>query len=407
MSRLYLSKEMLIILGLGFASGLPLRLSASTLHAWLFDLGISIAAIGALNLVRLPYTLKFIWAPLLDRYSPPLLKGRRGWIFTFQLLLCGAIVLAAVTDPAQDLSRAVAIAAIIAFLSASQDITIDAYRTELLEPSRFGAGAAMNIFGYRMGMLYSGALALVLADVMSWRAVYLIMAVGMACGAVVTLMGVETEVGVNKPRSLKDAVVLPLADFLKRSCALEILLFIVLFKLGDVVAGSITVPFYLDLGFSKAEVGVIDKWIGMGAVILGGIVGGKILSERSLLFSLTIFSLLQMVGTLLFAALASLGHSYWGLVGAIVGENLFAGMGTTGQVALLMRLCNRSFTATQYALLSSVAALSGVFAASVSGLGATQLGWPGFFLLCTLAGLPGLLLLRLRWRAWGIEEFKA
>lgn len=404
MSRLYLSKDMLTILGLGFASGLPLRLSASTLHAWLFDLGISFAAIGAFNLVRLPYTLKFLWAPLLDRYSPPLLKGRRGWIFTFQLLLCVAIVLAAVTDPAPDLTRAVVIAAIIAFLSASQDINIDAYRTELLEPSRFGAGAAMNIFGYRMGMLYSGALALILADVTSWRAVYLIMAIGMACGSVVTLLGAETGAGQNKPRSLKDAVVLPLSDFLKRSCALEILIFIVLFKLGDVVAGSMTLLFYLDLGFSKAEVGVIDKWIGMGAVIFGGIVGGKILSEKSLLFSLSLFSILQMVGTLLFASLAFLGHSYWGLVGAIVGENLFAGMGTTGQVALLMRLCNRSFTATQYALLSSVAALSGVFAASVSGLGVTPLGWIGFFLLCTVAGLPGLLLLRFRWRAWGVEE---
>ena len=403
-SELYLNKRMMGLLCLGFASGLPLRLTASTFQAWCYELGISLATIGAINIVRMPYSLKFLWSPLLDRYPLPFLGRRKGWLLLVQVLLVTIILIASLVTPDKGIQSAVVIVFFIAFLSATQDILIDAFRAENLDQSEYGGGAAVGVFGYRLGMLFTGAFALFLADHYSWVFVYRIMACGMAVSILATLfLTKEKRENLDYvPKSLKSSIVDPLKDFLLREKAVEILFFIVLFKFGDVIAGSITTPFYLNLGFTKSDVGIIDKWVGMFAVIIGGIYGGKFIATSGLFKSLTVFSILQMVGTLLFAFLSIAGKSYLALVLSIVGENAFAGMGTAAQVALLMELCNKKYTATQYALLSSIAALSGIFAASFSGVVAAKVGWTNFFLICSLLGLPGLLLLRSRFKLWKI-----
>lgn len=403
--NVYLNRQMAVLLLLGFSSGLPLRLTASTFQAWGFDLGIPLATLGAFNFIRVPYSLKFLWAPFLDRYKLPFFGHRKGWIVATQILLVILIISASFITPGYSLKAAITIAFLIAFCSASQDVVIDAYRTESLKPSLYGAGAGVGIFGYRMGMLFSGAVALSLADFLSWEKVYLIMALGMVIGLIGSAFVKESDEVITKPKSLQDAIVLPLQDFVTRISAFEILTFIILFKFGDVVAGSITTPFYRELGFSKSEIGWIDKWVGMMAVIIGGIIGGKFLATAGLLRSLTIFSILQMIGTGLFGLLAISGKNYFMLVISIVGENLFAGMGTAAQVAFLMHICNKTYTATQYALLSSIAALSGIVAGSYSGKIATYTGWPFFFVICSLLGIPGLILLKSRFRKWEIKEF--
>jgi len=397
----FLRPRMALVLLLGFSSGLPLGLTGSTLQAWMTDENVDLSAIGFYSLVGLPYAFKFIWAPLLDRYVPPFLGRRRGWMLVWQLCLAAALVAMSFLSP-QARPAAIAVAAtLVAFFSASQDITIDAYRTEILDGSEYGAGASVNVFGYRMAMIVSGSLALVLADRMPWSSVYQLMAAAMSVGALAALLGPEPQSLVT-PKSLGEAVIEPLRDYFRRAGALEMIAFIVLYKFGDNLASSMTTTFYLKIGFTKTEIGAIAKTVGMVATIVGGIVGGGMLVRLGLKRSLWVFGFLQALSTAGFWHLARSGPSRSVLTGVIGFENLTAGMGMSAYAALLMTLCNKRFTATQYALLTSLMAVTTKLAGASSGFLAKHFGWESYFLTCTFAAIPGMLLL-LRYDAWTTE----
>lgn len=400
----FFSQRMLLLLLMGFSSGLPLALTAGTLQAWMTDARLDIKAIAAFSLVRLPYTLKFIWAPLLDRYVPPFLGRRRGWMAIFQALLMVTIVALGSRDPAYELETMAVLCVAMAFFSASQDIVIDAYRAELLEPHERGAGSSIAILGYRLALLVSGSLALIMADSMSWAEVYTIMAGFMLVGVLATLAGPESPGDLSSPPTLREAVLNPFVDYFKRNGAWEILAFIVLYKVGDVMAGSLSTTFLIQMGFTKTEIGAISKGAGLFATIFGAMLGGGLMVRLGLRSSLLIFGILQAVSTLGFAALATYPPTQWGLAAVIVGENLSGGMGTAASVAFLISLCNKRFTATQYALLTSLAAVSTTYVGAFTGHMVEALTWGPFFVVCALAALPGIALAWLRFDVWSREE---
>lgn len=386
------------MLPLGFASGLPLALTAGTLQAWLTVTGIDLKTIGLFTLVGLPYTLKFLWSPLMDRFVPPWLGRRRGWMASAQAALLAGIVAMAVTGPESPWTLA-ALALMVAFMSASQDIAFDAYRADLLLAPERGFGAAVSVTGYRIGMLAAGAVALILAERIGWRETYLLMAGLMAAGVITTLFSPEPSAPVQVPRSLADAVLLPLREFFTRRRAVELLLIVVLYKVGDALAGSLTTAFLIrGVGFSPTEVGVVNKGMGMAATIIGALVGGAAMARWGLFRSLLVFGVLQAVSNLSFMVLAWSGKSYPLMVGAIAIENLSGGMGTAAFVALMMSLCDRRFTATQFALLSALAAVGRVVVGPPSGYLVDQVGWMHFFLISTAAALPAL------WVLWRLRE---
>jgi MFS transporter, PAT family, beta-lactamase induction signal transducer AmpG len=379
---------------LGLSSGLPLALTGGTLQAWMTVQGVDIATIGIFGLASLPYTLKFLWSPLMDRFSLPLMGRRRGWILTTQIAVAGAIAAMASTSPAETPLLLAACALLVAFLSASQDIVIDAYRTDVLKENERGVGAAVFVFGYRIAMLISGALALVVSEILGWPHTYLLMAAFMMIGISATILGPEPERQETPPRSLQEAVVGPLRDYFTRHAAVPMLLLIILYKLGDAYAGTLTTAFLIrGVGFSPAEVGAINKGLGLLSVILGALAGGTLMIRLGLFRSLVVFGLLQAVSNLSFTVLALLGKNYGMLIFTVAFENLSGGMGTAAFVSLLMSMCSARYSATQFALLSSLAALGRVFVSPTSGYLAESLGWPLFFLLTAAAALPGLLLL--------------
>jgi PAT family beta-lactamase induction signal transducer AmpG len=385
---------MLTLLAMGFSSGLPLLLIGSTLKAWLKTSHIDLTVIGLFSLVGLPYTLKFIWSPFLDRYVPPFLGRRRGWIFITQLGLCLAIFALSFTDPTQATAPIVALAMLISFLSATQDIALDAYRREVLETEEFGLGTSVFITGYRLAMIFAGAFALFLADHVSWHVVYSVMAASLSVGILTTLLAVEPiAAGLQAPTSLRQAYIEPFLEYFKRPSALTILLFIVLYKVADSMATEMTMPFYLDLGFSLTTIGKNVKLFGLIATIAGGLVGGTCLIRLGLYRALWIFGILQALANLGFAWLANLGANENALILVISLENITAGMATAAFVTFLASLTNRKFSATQYALLSSLTGVPRVILASPTGFMAKHLGWSGFFVTCTSLALPGLVLL--------------
>jgi PAT family beta-lactamase induction signal transducer AmpG len=375
---------------LGFASGLPLALGAGTLQAWLASSAIDIRTIGIFALTGLPYLLKPLWAPLLDRYALPRLGRRRGWLLGTQLAIVVILIAMAGCSPQTSLRLLGVLALTLAFCSASQDIVFDAYRTELLTLTERGPGAATSVLFYRLAMLVSGALALILADRIGWRPTYLLMAGLMALIMLVTLTAPEPPAA-GQPRSLAEAVIAPLAEFLGRPQALLLLLLIVLYKLGDAAAGSLSSAFLISgVGFTPGEVGAINKGLGLMATLAGALLGGGLLARLRLYRALWLFGLLQALTNLLFMALALAGHSYVMLLLAVAGENLAGGMGTVAFVALLMALCDRRYTAAQYALLSALAALGRVLLGPIAGYVVVLWGWPNFFLLTFVIALPGL-----------------
>lgn len=397
------------MLVLGFASGMPLALTGSTLTAWLVTEGVDIQTIGLFSLVGLPYAFKFLWSPLMDRYVPPFLGRRRGWMMITQLALIATICTMGFFSPGSMPLLIATIAVALAFFSASQDIVLDAYRTEHLKPEERGAGAGVWIMGYRIAILVSGAVALILSDYLSWKTVYMIMGLTMSIGCIATILSPEPlklNPGIEKiepPKSLHDAIVLPFVEFFKRPGALEILLFIILYKLGDVAASQMTTPYILKyIGFSRTELGAIYKGFGMAATIAGTLVGGAIMTKWSLKMSLMIFGVLQGVSTLIFIILEFTGREIWALALVIGVENFSGGMGTAAYTALLMGLCNRNFTATQYALLSSLMAVSRYITGAPTGYLVDAVGWVMFFVICTALALPGLLLL-VRYNSWAVE----
>jgi PAT family beta-lactamase induction signal transducer AmpG len=402
--RLYSDRRMVAILAMGFSSGLPLALTGATLSIWLKEDGISLTAIGLFAQVGLAYNLKFLWAPVIDRVPLPFLTARlgrrRGWAVFIQLLLALSILVLAQADPATDPWRTALIAVVVAFFSASQDIVIDAFRVELLQDREQGAGAAATQVGYRIGMLASGAGALYLASAFGWHAAYSILACLVAVGMAAVLLIHEP----SAPRPLREnwlraAIVEPFADFMTRHGWLLILLFVVLYKTGDAVAGWMSGPFYISLGFSKVEIASISKVFGLVASMAGVILGGGLVLRVGIMRALLVGGVLQAVSNLAYIAQLWTGHDLGMLAVTIATENVTGGIGSAAFVAYLSRLCNPAFTATQYALLSALASVSRTFVASGGGWLADRLGWAPFFTASTLLCVPGLLLLLylMRW----------
>lgn len=388
------SGRMLVALLMGFASGLPLLLTGSVLQAWLKDGGVDLARIGLFALVGLPYTLKFLWSPLFDRYTLPLGR-RRGWLVLMQLAVAGALFLLSMAQPTADHLWLVTLACLlVAFFAASQDIVVDAYRRESLAEAELGLGSALYVNGYRLGMLLAGGGGLILADWMSFEAMYRLMALFMAACVAVTLFAPEPPLPEGRPRNLREAVVLPFRDYFSRDGAWLILAFILLYKLGDTMASAMTTPFYLDLGYSKTEIGAVVKLFGFWATIAGGTLGGIWIMRAGMHRALWLFGFGQMISTLGFVVLAQVPPNEMALAAVVAIENLTAGMGTAAFVGFMAALTDRRFTATQYALLSSLMGVPRVLLAAPTGWLAQVLGWPGFFLLCVLIAIPGLLLLR-------------
>lgn len=388
---------------LGFASGLPLALSDGTLQAWLTVAGVDVERIGAFSLVGLPYALKFLWAPLLDRYQPGWPGRRRDWMLLTQLALAALLFLVGTLDLASGALPLLALTALaLATLSATQDIAIDAYRTEVLRERERGLGAAWGVTGYRLGMLLSGAGALLLADSLGFARVYQLMAGALLLGAFTSLVAPRVPVDCAPPRDLAEAVTAPLAEFFRRDAALPLLLLVFLYKLGDAFAGRLTTTFLLGpLGFSLTDVGTINKGLGLVAAVAGALFGARLMQRLGLYRALMLFAALQALTNLGFALLAQSAKSY-PLMAAVVGlENLAGGMGTAAYLALLMSICARRYTATQFALLSAVASLGRVFAGPPAGWMVAHVGWAPFFLATFVLALPALLMLR--WQRARIE----
>jgi PAT family beta-lactamase induction signal transducer AmpG len=394
-SAAFRSRKIGLLLLLGFASGLPLALTAGTLQAWLAAENVDIVAIGWFALVGQPYTYKFLWSPLMDRYAPPFLGRRRGWLLATQLALAAAIAFMGTLSPGDSAWLLGATALAVAFLSASQDIVFDALRSDSLEGRERGAGAAVSVLGYRLAMLVSGAGALILADQwLGWHATYWLMAGLMALGMAATWFVVEPEPKGAAPRTLEEAVSKPFAEFFSRRGALALLALVVLYKLGDAFAGNLTTTFLLrGPGFSLTEIGAINKGFGLAATILGALAGGALMARMRLYRALLVFGALQAVTNLGFMLLSVSGKSYALMVAVIGLENLCGGMGTAAYVALLMALCDRRFSATQYALLSALSAVGRVYVGPVAGYLVSATGWTEFFFFTFLIALPGLALL--------------
>ena len=389
-----LNPRVVTVLFLGFSSGLPLALSGGTLQAWLTIEDVDIKTIGLFSLVGLPYTLKFLWSPLMDRFVVPIFGRRRGWIALSQLALIGLILGMSVTSPQNGLWFLALLAFCLTFVSASQDVAIDAYRTELLRERERGMGAAVSVTGYRVAMLVSGALALILSEYLGWRATYMLMALIMSIGVVAVWLGPEPEDPGTPPASMKDAVKGPFKEFFSRTGVWSLLALIVLYKLGDAFAGSLTTTFLIrGVNFSVGEVGAINKGMGLASTIIGALFGGVLMARLRLFKALLIFGILQAVSNLSFMVLALVGKSYPLMIFTIAFENLAGGMGTAAFVAFLMILCNHSYTATQFALLSALASLGRVFVGPLSGVLVDGMGWTVFFFTTFLFALPGLVLL--------------
>lgn len=378
---------------MGFSCGVPLLLTSSVLQAWMTEQKVDLSVIGLYSLVGLPYTLKFLWAPIFDRFTLPFFGRRRGWMLIVQLLLVLALAALGLTDPGQTPWLVALAAFLVTFLSASQDIVVDAYRREDLSDNQLGLGSSFYVNGYRLGMLLAGSGGLIFADHMAFSQVYLLMAASLLVGIVTTLLCREPLLSSGTPQSFSEAVWAPFVEYFSRDRALMLLLFILLYKLGDQMASTLTTPFYLDLGFSKTEIGAVAKLFGFWSAIAGGLIGGTILLRIGIIRSLWIFGILQAAAILSFTVLALLGNSLVGLAVAIVLEQLTSGMGTSAYVAYMASLTNKRFTATQYALLSSCMGIPRVIIAAPAGWVAEQTGWPLFFVGCTLAAVPGLLLL--------------
>ncbi|OFZ90812.1 MAG: muropeptide transporter AmpG [Betaproteobacteria bacterium RBG_16_64_18] len=398
-AEVFRSPRVAAVLVLGFSSGLPLALTGSTLQAWLTVSDIDIQTIAWFSWIGVPYLLKFLWSPIMDRFVPPFLGRRRGWMLLTQFALLAGIAAMTLAPPSESILLLGILALWVAFASASQDIVIDAYRTDVLRLHERGMGAAVGVFGYRIAMLASGGLALILADQVGWRSAYLLMAALMAVGLVTSMLAPEPETQAVPPRSLIDAVVLPLADLFSRRGAFALLALVMLYKFGDALAGTLTTAFLIrGVGFTPTDVGVVNKFLGLAALLLGALVGGVVLARLSLYRALLAFGVLQAVSNLSFAWLAWAGKSYPLLVFAVAFENLASGMGTAAFVAFAMALCNSSFSATQYALLSALASLGRVLFGPVTGGLVAWMGWADFFVVTFVAALPGL------WLVWRMRE---
>jgi PAT family beta-lactamase induction signal transducer AmpG len=419
----YADRRVLLLVPLGFASGLPFGILAEPLIAWLTEAGRAKTEIGLFTLVSLPYALKVIWAPFVDCAPLPVLSRRfgrrRGWALATQAVLFAAVLGLAGNDPAAGLWLPAAFALLAALASASQDVVLDAYRVEILAEDQLAAGAATMVFGWRLGQLGAGAGGLILADLLPWPLVFPILACGVLVGAVAVLIGSEpVRPTHDRPqataqeraaapgtlasarRRLKEAALDPLLDFTRRRGWAQVLLFILLYKFGDAVLGVMKIPFFLEIGFSKTEIAEVVKLFGVVAVIGGGFIGGVVMARLGMMAGLLVCGVLMAASNLVFIVQAYAGDDLGMLAITIAVENVTTGMGTTAFVAYLSSLCNVAYTATQYALLTSLMALSRTVLSSGAGWAADQMDWVSFFAMTTAAALPGLILL-----VWMMRRF--
>ncbi|MCA9674393.1 MAG: MFS transporter, partial [Myxococcales bacterium] len=387
------SRRVLVLALLGFSSGLPLLLTAQTLTAWLTAAHVDLATIGTLSLVGLPYTFKWAWAPLLDRYRLPLLGRRRGWILVLQLALAAAIAAMGTVEPRTEPAALAVLAVLVATLSASQDVVIDAFNADTLHPEERAAGSAMYVLGYRTAMLVSGTLALVLADHLPWRTIYLIVAALMGLGVVGTLLAIEPAEAAARPASLVEAAWRPLAALLRRRRIAIVLGFVALFRFGELMVNQMVIPFLKDgAGFSFTEIATLYKVLGFAGTVVGGLTAGALVARWGARRCLIVFGVAQASTNLCYLALAVTGRSLPVLGAAVVIDNLASAMGTGAFVAYLMSLCDRAFSATQYALLTSLSSLL----ARVLGFAGAALvaaaGWPAFWAATAAVAVPALAL---------------
>ncbi|MEQ1488284.1 MAG: AmpG family muropeptide MFS transporter [Methylotenera sp.] len=390
-----MSKKMLICIFTGFSSGLPLYILISLLPAWLRSEGVNLKAIGLFALINLPFTWKFLWAPIFDRYTPPLGR-RRGWLLISQILLLVSIPIFGAFNPKFDIWTIAYLATVVAFFSACQDIVLDAYRRELLIDNELGLGNAVHVNAYKIAGLIPGSLSLILADHMAWSSVFMITALFMIPGVLMTIFVQEPALKNGAPKTLRAAVVEPFNEFIGRNgiqTALLILAFIFLYKLGDSMATALATPFYLDMGFSKTEIGLIAKNAGLWPSVIGGLLGGVWMFKLGINRALWVFGVVQMVAILGFAWLATVGHSLLWL-GIVIGVEAFGvGLGTAAFVAYIAHTTHPLYTATQFALFTSLAAVPRTFANAATGYLVENLGWFRFFILCFILAIPGMLLL--------------
>ncbi|MEZ5690068.1 MAG: AmpG family muropeptide MFS transporter [Rickettsiales bacterium] len=403
---IYLKPKLLVILVLGFVSGLPLALSGSTLSIWLTETEIDLSTIGLFAIAGTPYTLKFLWSPLIDGIKIPilhqLLGRRRSWLILTQLLLITILITIGMCNPTEQLFTIAILALLMALSSATQDIVIDAYRIEILDQKEQGAGAAMIVLGYRLGMIISGAGALYLAKYYGWEMTYLIMALLIPISWFALLVGGEPKIvneeENNQPKKeswFTEHVIQPFVDFTQRKAWLVILSFILLYKLGDAFMGVMTGPFLIKIGFDKEQLATIAKLYGVIATIVGSFIGGALINRIGIMRSLWICGILQAITNLIFVAQAKVGADELFLTFSISMENISGGMGTAAFVAFMSSLVNLHFTATQYALLSSFSAFGRTWLSSPSGRVVETIGWQWFFIFSTILCLPGLITLYL------------
>jgi MFS transporter, PAT family, beta-lactamase induction signal transducer AmpG len=398
-----LNRRMLICVATGFSSGLPLYLLLNLLPAWLRTEGISLKAIGLFALIQLPYTWKFLWAPLLDRYALPAFGRRRGWMGFSQVLLLALIAALGGLSPQIDLQAIIVLAAVLAFVSATQDVVLDAYRRELLPERELGLGNSVHVNAYRIAGLVPGSLSLILADHLPWSQVFAITALFMLPGLAMTWLVAEPIVVAGGPKTLRQAIVEPFHEFLTRAGWREaalVLAFIFFYKLGDSLCTALATPFYLDMGYAKSDIGLVAKHAGLWPAVIGGLLGGLWMVKLGINRALWLFGIVQLVSIFGFAWLAWLGHNE--LVGAtellqlalVIGfEALGVGLGTAAFVAFIARATNPLYTATQFALFTSLAAVPRTLINAGAGVLVEQLGWVVFFLTCAVLAVPGMLLL--------------
>ncbi|MDH4049803.1 MAG: AmpG family muropeptide MFS transporter [Gammaproteobacteria bacterium] len=387
---------MLICVFTGFASGLPLYVLIQLVPAWLRVEGVGLKEIGFFALIGFPYTWKFLWAPVMDRYTLPFLGRRRGWMLLTQLALLASIASMGFVKPQLSIWTIAYLAAAVAFFSASQDIVLDAYRRELLPEIELGLGNAIHVQAYRLAGLVPGSLALILADFLPWHVVFAVVAGFMLVGVLLTLFIQEAIAEPSPPKTLREAVVEPFREFARRKglrAAALILAFLFLYKLGDNMATALSSAFYLDIGFSLTQIGSIAKFASLVAVIVGGLVGGVMMIRLGINRALWLFGAVQVISILGFALLAEVGPNPWMLGTVVALEYLGVGLGTAAFTAFIARTTNPVFAATQFALFTALTAVPRTLANATTGIIVEQVGWTSFFVLCTVLAIPGMLLL--------------
>lgn len=401
-----LNRRMLICVFTGFTSGLPLYVLIQLVPAWLRVEGVGLAEIGFFALVGFPYTWKFLWSPIMDRYTLPFLGRRRGWMLVTQVALLVSIASLGFIKPDLSIWTVAYLAAAVAFFSASQDIVLDAYRRELLPDIELGIGNAIHVQAYRLAGLVPGALALILADFLPWHVVFVVVALFMGVGLLLTLFIQEAISNPTPPRTLREAVIEPFREFVQRkgvAAAGLILAFMFLYKLGDNMATALQSPFFLDVGFSLTQIGSIAKFASLLAAIVGGLAGGVIMIKLGINRALWVFGVVQVISILGFALLAEVGANPWMLGTVVTLEYLGVGLGTAAFTAFIARATNPVFAATQFALFTALTAVPRTLANAVTGLIVEQVGWTNFFLLCTALAIPGMLLL-FKVAPWGQDD---